>query len=118
MTNSYAPVVPTQQPVINSATGSIKLYNFNTSWCGWSKKFQPEWDTFMNNVKSDPKLSSMVEVKDVKCDNGANRQLCEDNDIEGYPSVLIDVNGNKSIYDGDRTADALMNKVNQIISNM
>ena len=42
----------------------IKVYNFNTSWCGYSKQFQPTWDEFQKKYKSD----NRVIVKDVKCD--------------------------------------------------
>ena len=92
----------------------IKMYNYNTSWCGWSKKFQPEWDTFTDNVRTDSTLNSMVEVKDIKCDDEANKQLCASAGVEGYPTVVISVNGVSSHYDGERTAVALMNKLNQL----
>lgn len=95
-------------------TPTIKMYNYNTSWCGWSKRFQPEWDTFMNNVNTDSTLSSMVEVKDVKCDNDVNKQLCASAGVEGYPTVVISVNGVSSHYEGERTATALMDKLNQL----
>jgi hypothetical protein len=42
----------------------IKVYNFNTTWCGWSKKFQPEWDKFtvaINNLEN----STDYEIKDI-----------------------------------------------------
>ena len=99
----------------NGRSTSIKMYNFNTEWCGWSKKFQPEWDAFMANVKSDNTLNSIVEVKDVKCDNDNNKELCADNNIQGFPTVVINVNGNNSKYDGPRTSEALMKKLKDLL---
>ena len=96
---------------------SIKVYNFNTSWCGWSKKFQPEWDLFMSKINSDPILNNLVEVKDIKCDNDDNKQLCIDNEVYGYPTVIINVDGKGTKYEGPRTSDDLMDAVNKIISS-
>ena len=39
-----------------SETPKVKVFNFNTKWCGYSTRFQPEWNKFekecknMNNV--------------------------------------------------------------------
>ena len=45
----------------------IKVFNFNTSWCGWSKKFQSEWDIFTKFI-IDNNLTH-IHAYDVKCDN-------------------------------------------------
>lgn len=109
------PTKPVNVPTTNTVSGkSIKFYNFNTTWCGWSKKFQPEWDKFTAMVKSNPKLNSIIDVQDVKCDNDANKQLCIDNDVQGYPTVIINVNGKSTDYDGPRTVDGLMAVANKI----
>jgi len=89
----------------------IKVFNFNTSWCGWSKRFQPEWDKFSNQVKSDPTLTH-VEVYDVKCDDSKNESMCEKYQVPGYPHVVIETNGNTNQYNGERTAEALIKAVN------
>jgi thiol-disulfide isomerase/thioredoxin len=91
----------------------IKVMNFNTSWCGWSKRFQPEWDDFSNRVKLNPNLSN-VDAQDVKCDKTENESMCESYQIPGYPSVVIEVNGVRHNYEGERTADALTNHVIQL----
>jgi hypothetical protein len=92
----------------------IKVYNFNTSWCGWSRKFQPEWDKFDEKVKNDNKLSSRVRVYDVKCDNEDNNSICSKNDIPGYPFVLVVKNGVKTPYKGERTSSALLSHVSRL----
>jgi thiol-disulfide isomerase/thioredoxin len=81
----------------------IKIYNFNTEWCGWSKKFQPEWDKFSENIKSNPKLTH-VEAVDVKCDKSENESMCENYKVPGYPYVIIEVNDKRMPYNGERTA--------------
>ena len=86
----------------------IKVFNFNTSWCGWSKRFQPEWDEFSKKTKTDARLSH-VEAYDIKCDDPKNESMCEDYKVQGYPFVVIESAGERKQYAGDRTANALTN---------
>jgi thiol-disulfide isomerase/thioredoxin len=81
----------------------IHIYNFNTEWCGYSKQFQPIWNTFANSLKN----TDNVEVLDVKCDDDKNKDLCKKFNIKGYPTVLILKDGKQKIYDGPRTVDGL-----------
>lgn len=88
----------------------VKVYNFNTSWCGYSQRFQPEWDKFSERVKSDTKLSHVTAL-DIKCDDDSNKSMCENYQVPGYPFVVIE-NGDKRInYDGERTADAIISNI-------
>jgi len=94
-------------------SNNTKVYNFNTSWCGWSVKFQPEWDNFTQAVQSDPSLSG-VEVIDVKCDNPENEQMCKDFEIKGFPTVIIDHNGQKGVYKGAREAKEMLETIKDL----
>lgn len=91
---------------------NIKIYNFNTEWCGWSKRFQPEWDEFTRRVNADRKLN--VEALDIKCDDSKNESMCEKFEVPGFPSVVAEVNGKRQHYKGPRTADALMEFVRNL----
>jgi thioredoxin domain-containing protein 5 len=84
--------------------GKTKIFNFNTSWCGYSVRFQPIWDQFSNQV-NDPS----VEVLDVKCDSDENAELCKKYDVPGYPSVLkVNPSGEVINYNGPRTVEGLL----------
>jgi thiol-disulfide isomerase/thioredoxin len=88
-------------PVNNNKT---KIFNFNTSWCGYSVRFQPIWDQFTQQV-----VDANVEVIDVKCDNDDNAELCKKYDVPGYPSVLkVKPSGEVINYDGPRTVEGLL----------
>ena len=92
----------------------IKIFNFNTELCGWSKRFQPEWEKFAEAVKSDSMLNNKVEVFDVKCDNSKNNTMCEEYNVPGYPYVVAEINGTRIPYEeGERTASALITFVKQ-----
>lgn len=85
----------------------IKIFNFNTSWCGWSRRFQPEWNKFVEQIKTDPKLSH-VEALDIKCDDEKNNDICNKYQVPGYPYVVIEINGKQQQYNGERTASGLI----------
>lgn len=96
----------------------IKVFNFNTSWCGWSKKLQPEWDKFTKLI-IDNKLNH-IQVYDVKCDNDSNSQICKEYNVRGYPYIVIEKMTNteskpeRIIYDQDRTANNLLSYIKQL----
>ena len=95
----------------NAINSRLKIFNFNTEWCGWSKRFQPEWDKFTQAVKANPNLNNTVEVFDIKCDNPANERMCEEYKVPGYPYVIVEKDGNRSPYKGERTAQGLLSFV-------
>jgi len=93
--------------IADSNNNKTKIYNFNTSWCGYSVRFQPVWDKFADSF-NDPN----IDVIDVKCDDDNNKDLCQKYDIPGYPSV-VKVTSNKVIdYEGPRTVEGLINFAN------
>lgn len=92
---------------------SVKVYNFNTSWCGYSVRFQPEWNKFEEEVKNNKSLSH-IQAMDVKCDNESNEQMCADFEVPGYPSVVIEKDGKRIAYNGPRTSQGLIEAVNTL----
>ena len=88
----------------------VKVYNFNTEWCGWSKRFQPEWEKFTELCN---KMTNVTAI-DVKCDNEENKELCKKFEVPGFPTVIFEV-GDKIIpYNKERTATALVEFIKTI----
>jgi len=81
------------------------IINFNTSWCGASKHFQPSWDKFSQMMQG-----KNIKVIDMKCDKSKeNDAYCDKNNIRAYPTVKL-IKGNQSYeYSGNRTPEDLMN---------
>lgn len=90
-----------------------KVYNFNTSWCGWSVRFQPEWTKFQDAVKNDPSLDN-VQAFDIKCDDPANEAKCKEFEVQGFPTVIIESNGQRGVYKGPREAKDLIETVKDL----
>lgn len=80
----------------------VTVTNYNASWCGWSKKLQPTWDSVAAAFKD-----TDIAVVDMKCDaNQANKKKCQDAGIEGFPSILLSrPDGAVFEYLGDRTLE-------------
>jgi thiol-disulfide isomerase/thioredoxin len=91
----------------------VTAYNFNTSWCGYSTRFQPTWDKFADTV--DDNYDGTVKVVDVKCDQDEFKDMCSKYNVQGYPTVIFEVNGKPQAYNGARTVDALVNTLDSYL---
>jgi thiol-disulfide isomerase/thioredoxin len=92
----------------------IKIYNFNTTWCGYSKQFQPIWDEFTESLTD----SDNVEAIDAKCDDDKYSDLMEKYNVDGFPTVVIVIDGEGIKYDGPRTVKGLRKALNLDSSNI
>lgn len=88
----------------------IKVFNFNTSWCGWSKRFQPEWEQFTQLTSNE----TNIEAIDVKCDDKSNESMCNDYNVPGFPYVIIDDGKTKTPYNGERTAKSMLSFIKSL----
>lgn len=102
-------VKKTESFVQSDKNKDITVYNYNTEWCGWSKKFQSEWNKFEQMA-----LSLNVKAIDVKCDKPENESMCSEAGIEGFPTVKMVVDGNVIDYQGERSAEAIAHAVNNL----
>ena len=93
-----------------SSSDKIKVFNFNTKWCGYSVQFQPIWNQFSKKNKSNKNL----EIIDVKCDDPKNKNLCEKYEITGFPSVVYEKNGKVTFYEGERSIKGLEDQLNNL----
>lgn len=91
----------------------VKVYNFNTSWCGWSVKFQPEWNKFSEEIKKNPDLNN-IKAFDIKCDKPENEAVCKEFDVEGFPTVIIESDGRRGVYKGPRESKDLIETVKDL----
>lgn len=98
----------------SSSQPIIKIFNFNTEWCGWSKSFQKDWDDFMAYVANSTNNLTHVQAYDVKCDKEENKAMCEEYKVPGYPYVVVEINGTRQSYEGERTKEALISYVQAI----
>jgi thioredoxin domain-containing protein 5 len=84
-------------PVCLSVCFSIK--QFYAPWCGHCKRLAPTWD----------KLAEKFPAKVSKVDCTVERQLCQEQGIRGYPTLLMFKKGTSEgvKYQGSRDLEAL-----------
>ena len=77
-----------------------ELVYFHMNGCGHCKRFSPVWQEFSDNYKGDLKLK--------KLERNEAGDLLQKYEIQGFPTVLlIDEQGNKKEFQGDRTIQGL-----------
>ena len=80
----------------NDTLASFKL--FYVDWCPHCKTTKPE---FENCSKQSIKFES------INCESEENADLIKGYDIEGYPTLIFEKDGNKIPYDGERSTEAM-----------
>lgn len=82
-------------------SGGAKLYFFSASWCGYCKRFKPEWE----KLKAEPNLG--VQLEEVDCSNEAPA-LAREYNVKGFPTIILVNGSNKVTYEGERSANAII----------
>lgn len=92
----------------NEIKNGKKLVLFYADWCGHCKKLKPTWDETAKEVNAGKKTPKMLKVN---CgdDNDESKKLMKKYDINGYPTILLFVNGRPTPYDGERTEEGFLN---------
>lgn len=85
------------------AFSTRKITLFYSDSCGHCKNFMPEWDRFANHASK-----NIADLTVQKVDCQADQDTCNVQQIEGYPTVILEQNNQKIKYNGERTMDSLI----------
>lgn len=80
----------------------VTLYYAN--WCGHCKTFKPVWDSLKPYFDK-----NNVQYEDYE--DGSNPDEIKKNKIEAFPTIMIENNGIKYEYNGERTVDGLVREL-------
>lgn len=82
-----------------------ELVYFHMTGCGHCKKFNPVWERFSQSYSGNLKLK--------KLERKEAGDLLQKYEVQGFPTILlIDEQGNKKEFQGDRTVQGLESFVN------
>jgi len=82
----------------------VSLVKFFAPWCGHCKRLAPTWEELAKKFVD----NSEVNIVKVDCTLEVNKQLCNDEEVDGFPSVFLYKNGKKiSEYNGNRSLEDL-----------
>ena len=86
------------------------LYFFYTNWCPYCKKALPEWNKLKEKLENGTIKDYKVKFYEIDCEK--NKELAEQQKIEGYPTIKLMVNGQTIEYDAKPNYDTLMQFLN------
>jgi thioredoxin-like negative regulator of GroEL len=73
----------------------VRVTNYNTTWCGHSRAFQPVWDQLSRE------FVGRVDMIDRKCDDADCS--AEYGALRGFPTVVVTSGANTAEYEGNRS---------------
>jgi len=83
-----------------------ELVYFHMNGCGHCKRFTPIWDEFSGKYNGEVKLKKLER-------NEAGGML-DKYEIQGFPTILLlDEQGNKKVFEGERSISGLESFINQ-----
>ncbi|KAF9426394.1 protein disulfide-isomerase precursor [Podila epigama] len=80
---------------------NLILVEFFAPWCGHCKALAPEYEIAATELKS-------INIPVAKVDCTVETTLCQEQGIQGYPTLKVFRNGNSSEYPGPRKADGIV----------
>ena len=84
LTDKYLNNTIKQNSVVKHDKPQIALYY--AMWCGHSLNFLSEWEKVKKEV-ANSELKNAIVCEEYDCDK--NREICTDNKINGYPSLIF-----------------------------
>tara|TARA_B100001094_G_C18166108_1_gene792158 strand:- start:1939 stop:2406 length:468 start_codon:yes stop_codon:yes gene_type:complete len=97
----------------NKFIPQLKL--FSVEWCGHCKRFKKQ-NGVWNKLKNNPIFKNKLEFIDI--DGDEQPKLVQDNDIEGYPTLILFCKNKKILYNGDRTEKDIIKFLKKHIKNL
>lgn len=85
----------------------VVLLEFYAPWCGHCKAFAAEYEKIAQTLKKDG-------IPVAKIDATIHKTVAGKFDVTGYPTVIILKDGKPIKYDGQRSEDAVVNKVKEL----
>lgn len=82
-----------------TTSGKNGMVKFFQPWCGHCTSMKPAWDEASENAHSS------VFLADVNCSDQAD--LCQENDVQGYPTIKVYQGGEVTNYEGGRDLESL-----------
>lgn len=82
----------------------LSFVKFFAPWCGHCKRLAPTWDELNKKFIA----NDNVNILKVDCTLEASKQLCNEQEIEGFPTLYLYRDGRKiTEYNGSRNLDDL-----------
>ncbi|XP_023167667.1 thioredoxin domain-containing protein 5 homolog [Drosophila hydei] len=93
----------------------ITFVKFYAPWCGHCQKLQPTWEQLATETLTS---EADIVIAKVDCTSPENKQICIDQQVEGYPTLFLYKNGKRqNEYEGSRSLPELQSYVKKFIGH-
>lgn len=93
----------------------ITFVKFYAPWCGHCQKLQPTWEQLATETLTS---EANIVIAKVDCTSPENKQICIDQQVEGYPTLFLYKNGKRqNEYEGSRSLPELQSYVKKFIGH-
>jgi hypothetical protein len=123
LTGGYYKVFPDDQTELHELKELLGQPNrhllalHSSKWCGHCTKFEPEWNNVLDRLSPHPNLTV------AKLGQGATNYMNKhhyrhhNHAVNGIPAVVYIVNNKPQEYDGERTADKIIDWLTKVMSD-
>lgn len=103
-------VVLTSENFANAIEKGYSMVKFFAPWCGHCKRMAPTYDELGRKFIG----HDQVKIAKVDCTQEVNRALCNEQNVDGFPTLFLYKNGEKlSEYNGDRSLNDMANFISR-----
>lgn len=85
-----------------TAINNNTLYYFYSTWCPYCNEFSKEWEQYKNKI-----AQNNININIIEVNNCENNELCTKYNIEGFPTLIFQLENNFIKYNNSYTADEL-----------
>jgi thiol-disulfide isomerase/thioredoxin len=84
--------------------GAGNVMYFFMPECGHCQKFNPEWEKLQKMVDDNRASLKLTKIDGT---DDANKDLVDQYNVKGFPTIILEYGNKSTPYDGERTADAV-----------
>ncbi|KAH8315395.1 hypothetical protein KR067_003003 [Drosophila pandora] len=114
-----------KKPIVQAVSGEeefdkaiaegIAFIKFYAPWCGHCQKLQPTWEQLATEAQQ---AETDVKIAKVDCTAPENKQICIDQQVEGYPTLFLYKNGKRqNEYEGSRSLPELQSYLKKFLGH-
>ena len=84
--------------------GAGNVMYFFMPECGHCQKFNPEWEKLQKMVDDNRASLKLTKIDGT---DDANKDLVDQYNVKGFPTIILEYGNKSAPYDGERTAEAV-----------
>jgi len=88
------------------SSDKVRVDLYHATWCGHCVQFQPEWEKLKKQLDNKYGGGCWREFE-----ASADKKIIQQAGVHGFPTIRINVGSKEEDYNGNRTASAIMNYI-------